>query len=85
MDKDHSYRPIDCNYYDELTLLAMRKALCFIRFKDDLGKEQQCESIIKDIYTKDKVEYLLLVENDQKLRLDRLLEVRKIEGNSSVS
>ena len=43
------------------------------------------EEGIKDIYTKDKVEYLLLEKNDQIVRLDRLLEVRKIEEDSSIS
>lgn len=71
--KDKDYRPIDCNYYDELVLLAMRKKSVEIIYKKESDKIT-IVSIIKDITTKDKIEYVIL-ENDLKIRLDNLIKV----------
>lgn len=68
------YQPIDCNYYDELVLFAMRKKKVTINYRAE-GKEEVCiESIIKDVYSKEGEEFLLL-ENEKAIRLDQLIAV----------
>lgn len=72
--KDKNYKPIDCNYYDELVLLAMRKKSVEIFYKDESNDTLRIVSIIKDITTKNKVEYIVL-EDELQIRLDHLIKV----------
>jgi len=72
--KNQDYRPINCNYYDELVLIAMRKKSVEVIYKNESSKELTIKSIIKDIITKDKIEYVVL-EDDLKIRLDKLIQV----------
>lgn len=73
MEKE-PYQRINCDYYDELTLLAVRKKECLVVYTDEAGKHQERRSIIKDIYTKDQAEYLLLTD-ETIIRLDRLISI----------
>ncbi len=76
MEKKKPYKIIQCDVYDELTLLAVRKKQCTIHYYDEAGTAQECQSVIKDIYTKNKAEYLLL-EIGLTIRLDRLIKVEE--------
>ncbi|MEM9822903.1 MAG: hypothetical protein AAF985_17620 [Bacteroidota bacterium] len=78
MESEKTYRPIACGVYDELTLLAQRKNNCRIRYLDEKGEAQQVESMIADIFTKDKAEYLRLATNDLCIRLDHILAIEKV-------
>lgn len=68
------YHPIDCNYYDELVLLAMRKRNVEIVYQVSNSKITTIQSVIRDIYTKEKEEFLLL-ESGLPIRLDKLISV----------
>ena len=81
---DKKYIPISCDFYDELTLLALRKKHCAITYTNTQGVQQLITSRILDIYTKEKAEYVLL-EDDLRLRLDQLITVdgkKVIHGNA---
>jgi len=69
---ENEYHPIDCNYYDELVLLAMRKKLCEIVYRDVAGKPVTEKATILDVFTKEKAEYIKL-SNDKIIRLDNLI------------
>ncbi len=70
------YQPINCNFYDELEILAMRGQSCSICFWKDLEIQEQME--IKDtiitIKIVDKAEFLILKEG-MPIRLDLLISV----------
>ena len=72
MDKE--YRPIRCDLYDELVLLAIRKTKCNFVFKAGDNKVLSMTSIIRDIYTKNKEEFIAL-ETGLLLRLDKLISI----------
>jgi len=69
---EKKYLPIDCNYYDELVLLIMQKTPCEVIYRDNKGQELTIHIRLKNVYTKDKAEYLEL-ENGTTIRLDRLV------------
>ncbi|HFA47511.1 MAG TPA: hypothetical protein ENJ95_00680 [Bacteroidetes bacterium] len=77
--KNKPYRPISCDYYDELTLLAIRKTECPIIYQNN-GTAATVMAIIRDIYTRNGEEFLLL-SNGQEIRLDRIISVNNLELN----
>jgi len=80
----NEYHPIDCNYYDELVLLAMRKKICEIVYRDAAGEEITEKAVIEDVYTKEKAEYIKL-STDKIIRLDRLISADGKENKLSCS
>jgi len=81
---ENKYHPIDCNYYDELVLLAMRNKPCEIIYRDQNGQQITEQARIIDVFTKEKVEYLKL-SNDQLIRLDFLISADGKENKLSCS
>lgn len=81
---ENKYHPIDCNYYDELVLLVMRKKPCEIVYRNEVNEEITVQSIIMDVYTKEKAEYIKL-SNDQVIRLDHLISADGKENKLSCS
>jgi Rho-binding antiterminator len=73
-----SYTPIDCNFYDELVLRAMRKTPCQLVFQKPGESEQQRKAIITDLITREGAEYLQLSTGEE-IRLDYL---RVLDGMS---
>ncbi len=68
------YQPISCDFYDELTLLAMRRKPCPVIYKNEDGAEVTVETVIQDIFTRNSEEFLLL-STDIEVRLDNLISV----------
>ena len=68
------YSPISCDYHDELILLAMRRTICAIVFKNENGTVETVRASIKDVFTRNREEFLLL-SDDREIRLDRLVNV----------
>jgi len=69
-----TYVPISCSYYDELEALATFKKLVNIQYLDEQGAAQETEDVIKDLFTKEKIEYMLL-QSGNSIRLDYLIKV----------
>ena len=66
------YIPIDCNFYDELVLLAMRKTkITFIpnHFNVEEG------DFIKDLVTKPSKEEFMVLNSGKEIRLDLISNV----------
>ena len=65
------YQPISCNFYDELEALATLRKNCEIVYRNEQEELNTTSGIIKDLYIREKVEYLLL-DHGMEIRLDRL-------------
>jgi len=69
------YIPINCDFYDEIEILAMRKNKCKIVYRDKEDKVQTLvDVIINDVYAKNKEEFLI-INNELKIRLDQLISI----------
>ena len=69
-----NYVPINCSYYDELEAAATQRRTVRIIYRDEHGKEQELMTRIKDLYARNKEEFMVL-ENDLEFRLDRLVSI----------
>lgn len=68
-----TYQPIDCDFYDRLEAWATRKQTLTVTYFIN-EQENRSVGIIKDLYVRDHVEYMLM-SNGQKLRLDTIKSV----------
>jgi Rho-binding antiterminator len=67
------YIPINCSFYDELEALATLGRRVRVVYLDDSAKVE-VQGVIRDLYTRDSVEYMLL-DNGVSFRLDKLVEI----------
>lgn len=74
MMEENKYVPINCDLYDELEILAMHKQKAVIVYTDNGEEKTLQEALIKNVYSRNKVEYLLL-ETGAEIRLDQLVMV----------
>lgn len=79
------YQPINCSYYDELEALATLRKVATIIYKNDEGEEVVQQTRIKDLYARNKEEFMVL-ENGVQFRLDRLVSAdgKKVDGACGV-
>ncbi len=79
--KNTGYKPIDCNLYDEVVLLIMRKQKIKIDYQNEAGEDLKAETTLKDVFARDGEEFILL-ENGEVIRLDRLVKIdgQEFEG-----
>ncbi len=70
---EKKYQPINCNVYDQLEAYATLKKEVEISYSKD-NVEVNIRSVIKDLYTRQKEEFLLL-DNEQEIRLDHILSI----------
>jgi|GEM_PF-440161 len=65
----NDYTPIDCNFYDELVLLSMRKTpIVFVPNKFDV----EVGDFIKDLVTKPSKEEFMILNSGIEIRLDQI-------------
>jgi transcriptional antiterminator Rof (Rho-off) len=74
------YRPIGCGAYDEIELLAMRRARVALTQVDDTGGRQCLEGNVVDTSVHDGGEFVVLemAEGRLEVRLDRIVEMRPL-------
>lgn len=77
-----NYTPIDCNLYDYLEAWATTRKKSAVVYSNN-NTEVLVEGFIKDLYIKDKVEYMKL--NDLEIRLDALIKVNDIDFSAGES
>lgn len=70
------YRPIKCDYYDELEAWATTKAHLDIVYTNAEGRTGETAGLIKDLYVREHVEYLAM-DNGTEIRLD---DIQTING-----
>jgi Rho-binding antiterminator len=68
------YKPVNCDFYDELEALATFKRDCEIIFRADNDAKSIIRGKILDLYTREQVEYMKL-DNDLEIRLDQIIEI----------
>lgn len=66
------YQPINCHFYDELELLAIRRKVCKIIYYNEQEEQIERTDSIVDFKIIDQAEYMLLKSGEQ-IRLDRLV------------
>jgi Rho-binding antiterminator len=77
---EENYKPVSCDFYDELEALATMKKSCDIIFINNESRSK-IRASIADLYTRDKVEYMK-TSSGLEIRLDKLVEVDgKIASN----
>ena len=74
MKRGENYQPVSCDYYDELTLVAQRRTPCQIAYRGQNGVEKKAGVTIRDIFTREKEEFLLLSTGEE-IRLDQVIHV----------
>ncbi|MGB0931270.1 MAG: Rho-binding antiterminator [Chitinophagales bacterium] len=70
------YTPINCNFYDYFEAFAVKRQIVTLVYFNEDGDTETVESRIKDLYSRNKVEFVLL-QNDLEIRLDY---VKELEG-----
>lgn len=73
MEKQTIYKPIDCSFYDELELIAMRGTETEIVFLEGENPVRK-RSIIKTLESKGGAEYIVLIDKTE-IRLDNILQI----------
>ena len=68
------YKPVNCDFYDELESLATLKKKSDIIFTGESGGKSVIQGRIFDLYTRDHVEYMKL-DNGLEIRLDEIIEI----------
>lgn len=76
------YKPISCSVYDQLEALAVQRREVTLQFTDASGAEQLLTTGIKDLQTRDSVEYLI-TSSGIEIRLDRLHFVNQMPVSGS--
>lgn len=69
--KYESYLPVSCDFYDELTLLSVKKKptkIFYFQVDNEIGEES---GLITDIVTRNKEEYVVC--GDGEVRLDKII------------
>lgn len=70
------YRKVNCLFYDQLTDLIVQKKYVRIDFTTDIKEFIKRQTVLKDIVTIEKQEFLML-NTGESVRLDR---IKKVDG-----
>jgi len=68
------YQPINCHYYDLLELVALRRSLVEVRYRDQRGNEKVQQVCIEDLWAKEGEEFMRM-SDEVVIRLDQLISV----------
>ncbi len=68
------YTPINCSYHDILLAKATEKTYCKIQYFTEIHEFMTINSLVKDIFTKEKEEFMALATGE-KIRLDRVVSI----------
>jgi Rho-binding antiterminator len=73
------YIAINCEFLDRIEDWCIRKELCQIIYRQgSFPRDLETEGFIKDIFTKEKAEYILL-DNEEAIRLDKIVSINGYE------
>jgi Rho-binding antiterminator len=74
------YRPISCDYHDELEAAAMHKERVDLEFELE-GVTQRERGVVDDVYTADGAEFIRFRTDSSALeiRLDHIISMRRSE------
>ena len=69
------YTPISCNLFDRIESLAVKSKNVKVKYQDG-ENEKVTTGMIKNVFSKDKAEFLLI--NDIIIRLDMIIYIDEI-------
>jgi len=72
------YIPIDCGFHDLLLDRATRRSVVELEYLDSNAQATTKATVIKDVYTKQKEEFLLM-DDGEIIRLDQIVSVDGIK------
>jgi Rho-binding antiterminator len=75
MSGNTDYRPVSCDFHDHLEELAVTRRRVRLALTSDAGEAAPKEGLIVDIYTTDRKEEFLRLEDGSEIRLDRIQAV----------
>jgi len=75
------YRPIACGAYDEIEVMAMRRAPVRLQVVDDEGVKSEMQGLVVDTSIHDGAEFLVLESSGNlfQLRLDRIAVIHQAD------
>lgn len=68
------YKPIDCGFHDHLEAAATLRRYVKLQYFTEIHEFITVMAVVKDIYTKDKMEFLVL-HTGEEIRLDRIVRI----------
>lgn len=74
---ENTYKPIDCGFHDHLEAAATLGKYVKLQYFTDIHEFMTAMAVIKDIVTKDKMEFLVL-NTGEEIRLDRVVSIDEI-------
>jgi Rho-binding antiterminator len=77
------YKPVSCDFHDELTAAATTGKEVVLEFEIH-GETQRERGTVEDVYTADGAEFVRFITGDAsvKLRLDQLHSIREVGARS---
>lgn len=72
------YKPISCSFYDKILEMATLKKRVSIQYLE-INQKKTIESIIKDVFTQNKEEFLL-TDGGHKIRLDNIIKINHLQN-----
>ena len=69
----NSYRPVSCDFIDELEVYSLKKEIVNLKVQGPEGQVAWIHGRVKDIFTRDHAEFVQL-EDGSEIRLDHILE-----------
>ncbi|WP_353481592.1 hypothetical protein [Haliscomenobacter sp.] len=69
MHPKQPYKPINCDFYDELEAFATQQKTVLVEFETPQGNMRKCEVRIVNLETRNKEEFVTL-DNGLEIRLD---------------
>lgn len=81
MTKKTDYRPINCEFYDTLELMALYQRTCTLEIRQEDGQKTVVKGIIHTLQAANGVEYLELTDG-RTFRLDEVLALNGMEPPS---
>lgn len=77
MEHSKKYKPISCVYYDFIEHYATRKEIVNITMKGKGAHPVELKSRILDTKTEGQIEYLLLDETKEWIRMDHIISLNE--------
>lgn len=82
MEMNRKYIPVSCDFVDLIEIKATQKVLVHINYKDRSNTVHTLHTRIKTWETRNKVEYLITIENEE-IRLDDVISIDGINSKNS--
>lgn len=77
-----NYTPIDCNFHDRIESLATLRRRVEVVHEDEADDEAVSEGVIVDLYTTPTKEEFLRMDDDTRIRLDRIVSIRRADSGA---